>query len=525
MTEPLLRVEALTKHFPVRGGGLLKAVDGVDFRIQQGGALGLVGESGCGKTTIGRMLVRLLEPTSGRIVFDGRDISHLRRAELRPLRRELQIIFQDPYASLNPRHTVGRIVAMPLQVNRIRPTGGLQKRVQELLELVGLNPEHYNRYPHEFSGGQRQRIGIARSLAVQPKLIVADEPVSALDVSIQAQVVNLLRDCKRELGLAFVFIAHDLAVVRHFCQRGGRDVPRQDRRDRRPGRHLSSTRSTPIPGRCCRRSRTGRHSVRRDRIRLTGEVPTPLDPPSGCRFRTRCARAQDMCAAAGTGADDPWPRPANRLPFPALGSPEVRNPSGQRATGTARPGPAAGPSPSETGESGGPLAEQSEALTAAGPPLLADHADRTRNPEVGVGRSPAQLAWLRLRRDRTGLVSGIALGCTAAGRAGRAADRDGRTASARRNSSRTGSTATACRWATPVEFPASTGSGWSRAWAGTSSSGLVYGMRTSLLIALAAATVTTTLGVVAGRRRRLPRRLGRRGDQLDHRPGPGHCRS
>jgi peptide/nickel transport system ATP-binding protein len=295
VTEPLLLVEALTKHFPVRGGGLLKAVDGVDFRIQQGGALGLVGESGCGKTTIGRMLVRLLEPTSGRIVFDGRDISHLRRAELRPLRRELQIIFQDPYASLNPRHTVGRIVAMPLQVNRIRPTGGLQKRVQELLELVGLNPEHYNRYPHEFSGGQRQRIGIARSLAVQPKLIVADEPVSALDVSIQAQIMALLRRLQAELNVAFVFITHDLAVVRHFCPEVavmylGRIVEIGDRVDifEHPQHPYTRALLSAIPD----RATIGASH----RIRLGGEVPTPLDPPSGCRFRSRCARAQEMCA-------------------------------------------------------------------------------------------------------------------------------------------------------------------------------------------------------------------------------------
>jgi peptide/nickel transport system ATP-binding protein len=298
-TESLLRVRGLTKHFPVREGfrakGAVRAVDGLDFDVRPGETLGLVGESGCGKTTTGRMLVRLLEPTSGTIEFAGQDITHARRGALRPLRQDLQIIFQDPYASLNPRHTVGRIVAMPLQVNDIDPPGGIKKRVQELLELVGLNPEHYNRYPHEFSGGQRQRIGIARALALRPKLIVADEPVSALDVSIQAQVINLLRDLQRDLDLAFVFIAHDLAVVRHFCHRVavmylGKIVEIGDRDDiyERPQHPYTRALLSAIPD----VTALGPGG----RIRLSGDVPTPLNPPSGCRFRTRCWKAQERCA-------------------------------------------------------------------------------------------------------------------------------------------------------------------------------------------------------------------------------------
>ena len=221
----ILKVEGLTKHFPGNKHSLLgkrdvvQAVDGISFEVAKGEAIGLVGESGCGKSTTGRLITRLLEPTSGKIEFNGIDISHLSNSQMRPIREDLQIIFQDPYASLNPRHTVGTIVASPFRIGGLTPEGGVKKRVQELLEIVGLNPEHYNRYPHEFSGGQRQRIGIARALALRPKLIVADEPVSALDVSIQAQVINLLKDLQKQFDIAFIFIAHDLAVVRHFAQR------------------------------------------------------------------------------------------------------------------------------------------------------------------------------------------------------------------------------------------------------------------------------------------------------------------
>ena len=294
MTPTLMSVQGLTKHYQIRGGGLVSAVDNVSFEVWPGESLGLVGESGCGKTTTGRMLVRLLEPTAGRIVFDGRDITHLGRSALRPLRRDLQIIFQDPYASLNPRQTVGRIVAMPLQVNRIRPAGGVKRRVQELLETVGLSPEYYNRYPHEFSGGQRQRVGIARALATRPKLIVADEPVSSLDVSIQAQIITLLRGLQRDLGVALLFIAHDLAVVRRVCQRVavmymGRLVEIGDRSDiyERPQHPYTRALLSAIPDPTAVGSS--------GRIRLAGEMPNPLSPPSGCRFRSRCWLAQHQC--------------------------------------------------------------------------------------------------------------------------------------------------------------------------------------------------------------------------------------
>jgi peptide/nickel transport system ATP-binding protein len=302
--EPLLSVTDLVKHYPVSGGWfgrdrgqVVRAVDGVSFDVSAGETLGLVGESGCGKTTTGRMVIRLLEPTSGQIKFEGREVAKAKGKELHQLRQDMQIIFQDPYSSLNPRHTVGKIVAMPLEVNGINPPGGRKKRVQEMLELVGLNPEHYNRYPHEFSGGQRQRIGIARALVVQPRFIVADEPVSALDVSIQAQIINLLRDLQKELDLAFLFIAHDLAVVRHFSQRIavmylGKvvEVGTRDQIYERPSHPYTRALLSAVPD----VTRLGNEDSKR--IRLGGDVPTPIDPPSGCRFRTRCWKAQEKCA-------------------------------------------------------------------------------------------------------------------------------------------------------------------------------------------------------------------------------------
>ncbi len=301
-SDPLLRVTGLEKHFPITRGlrrtqvGAVRAVDGVDLQVPRGTTLGLVGESGCGKTTLGRLLVRLLEPTAGTIEFDGRDITHLSAGRMRPLRREVQMVFQDPYSSLNPRHTVGTIVSAPYRLQGLRTEQGTKRTVQELLERVGLNPEHYNRYPHEFSGGQRQRIGIARALALRPKLIVADEPVSALDVSVQAQVVNLLEDLQDDLGLTYVVIAHDLSVVRNISDRVavmylGSLVEEADRTDlyERPMHPytvaLLSAVPVPDPAR--------RHA--RDQIRLRGDLPSPADPPPACRFHTRCWKAQDVC--------------------------------------------------------------------------------------------------------------------------------------------------------------------------------------------------------------------------------------
>jgi oligopeptide/dipeptide ABC transporter ATP-binding protein len=300
--DAIMEVRDLVKHFPIRAGflqrqvGAVQAVDGVSFDVMRGETLGLVGESGCGKSTTARLLLRLMAPTSGSIKFEGREIAHIKGSELKALRRDMQMIFQDPYSSLNPRKTVGSIIADPFVIHRMDPEGGRKRAVQELMDTVGLNPEHYNRYPHEFSGGQRQRIGVARALALKPKVIVADEPVSALDVSIQAQVLNLLRDLQRDLGLTLIFIAHDLSVVRHMCDRVAvmylgqiYELATAEQLYAHPRMPYTGAlmSAVPVPD--------PRLAAVKKRQLLSGDVPSPTNPPPGCRFHTRCWKAQEIC--------------------------------------------------------------------------------------------------------------------------------------------------------------------------------------------------------------------------------------
>ena len=341
--EPLLVVEDLVKHFPITRGivfqkeiGRVRAVDGVSFTLEKGQTLGVVGESGCGKSTMARCVMKLLESTSGKITFDGRDITNLSARDLMPVRRELMMVFQDPYASLNPRKRVGFIVAEALEVHKIGTQAEQKRRVQELLEIVGLNPEHYNRFPHEFSGGQRQRIGVARALAVRPKLIVCDEPVSALDVSVQAQILNLLKSLQRDFDLTYIFISHDLNVVRYISDKVavmylGKVVETADREQlyQAPKHPYTGALLSAVPMVNPEMARA------RKTIVLEGDVPNPVNPPAACRFHPRCPRFVDgTCNVEEPQLEAKAPGHLAACHFPLESWPlaDLRLPAGQTAS-------------------------------------------------------------------------------------------------------------------------------------------------------------------------------------------------